>query len=772
MEAKKALVRKNFDGSAEFARTVITNIVYFVSGVLVSKGAMLGNLSPFGASFAAAVPKKYLLSALAGTGLGYILLTPSDSFRYIAVVVAIGGIRWLTSDIKRVKNSALFAPLVAFLPILATGIVLTFVSTSTLSSLTDCIIEAVLAGTAAYFFSSTVRLSTERRSISAFSQQETASLVLTGCVLMLSFGSVAIEGISVGRILAVLVTLLCARYGGVAGGSVCGIATGAIFSIASRNQGFICGGYAFGGLMAGLFSTVGKFACVIAFMISDAVMCLAFSDRVALAEVLIESFTASVIFMILPKEVGNFIAPVFSHEKNASLGETLRKNVVMRLDFASKAINNVKNDVNGVSDRLKRLYSPTLDMVCDNVRKNVCSGCGLKVYCHDKQEGVTYDDFRRLEERLEQQGRVSENDIEEVFVKKCCKKREIADSMNSNYREYISCLEAQRRVDDVRSVVAGQFSGIGDILSDLSDEFKSAMKCDTEAAERVISALSAVGIIPMECICLITSGGRMNVELSISPKSKRFSKGQLMREISKCCGRRFDLPLITKEGGSIMAKFCEMPVYDVQIGTEQHIANRGKLCGDCLNYFNDGTGNTYAIVCDGMGTGGRAAVDGNMATSIMTRLLKSGLTPESSLQIVNSALMVKSEDESLSTVDVAKIDLYSGRVTLNKAGAPLTFIKKNGRVIAKEMPSLPAGILNNIKFSTDTVNLTTGDMVVMVSDGVLSGNEKWLENLIRTWNKGSTQELAQAVVAEAIKHRNDGHDDDITVLAVKLTDNE
>ena len=344
--------------------------------------------------------------------------------------------------------------------------------------------------------------------------------------------------------------------------------------------------------------------------------------------------------------------------------------------------------------------------------------------------------------------------------------------MNINYREYISCLEAQRRVDDVRSVVAGQFSGIGDILADLSDEFKSAMQCNTEASERIISVLSAMGIIPMECVCLVTSGGRMNVELSISPKSKRFSKGVLMREISKCCGRRFDLPLITKEGGTIRAKLCEMPVYDVEIGTEQHIANRGKLCGDCLNYFNDGTGNTYAIVCDGMGTGGRAAVDGNMATSIMTRLLKSGLTPESSLQIVNSALMVKSEDESLSTVDVAKVDLYSGRVTLNKAGAPLTFIKKNGRVMTKEMPSLPAGILNNIKFSTDTVSLTTGDMVVMVSDGVLTGDEKWLENLIRTWNKGSTQELAQAVVAEAIKHRDDGHDDDITVLALKLTDNE
>lgn len=57
--------------------------------------------------------------------------------------------------------------------------------------------------------------------------------------------------------------------------------------------------------------------------------------------------------------------------------------------------------------------------------------------------------------------------------------------------------------------------------------------------------------------------------------------------------------------------------------------------------------------------------------------------------------------------------------------------------------------------------------MVMIRLIVLSGNEKWLENLIRTWNKGSTQELAQAVVAEISKHHNDGHDDDITVLAVK-----
>ena len=46
----------------------------------------------------------------------------------------------------------------------------------------------------------------------------------------------------------------------------------------------------------------------------------------------------------------------------------------MRLDFASKAVSNVKNDVNSVSEKLRKLYSPTIDMVCGNVRKNVGSG--------------------------------------------------------------------------------------------------------------------------------------------------------------------------------------------------------------------------------------------------------------------------------------------------------------------------------------------------------------------------------------------------------------
>lgn len=773
MESTKALRRKTSDNRNDFVRNGAVNLAYLLCGILVSRGTLLGTLAPFGASYAAAVPKKYLFSSLVGTAFGYILLKPTDSFRYIAVIVAIGALRWLMGDIEKVSRSRLFAPLAAFLPTLATGIALLFASTSTLSSFADCFIEAVLSGAAAYFISVSVQLADEKRGISAYTRQETACLVMTGCVLILAFGSITFENISLGRIIAITAVLLCARYGGVNGGAVCGIATGAVFSIASRAQGFVCGGFAFGGLMAGMFAPVGKLGCAIAFLISNGIMSLAFGENTQLAAVLIESFVGSVVFMILPKEVGNIISPVFSNEKNSSLGETLRKNIVMRLDFASKAIYNVRNDVNSVSDKLKDLYSPSFSVVCENVEKEVCNNCGLKTYCYEHKQGVTRDDFFRLEELLEAQGRISESDVEDAFVKNCCKKGEIARSMNLNYREYLSALEAQRRVSDVRGVVAGQFSGVSDILSDLSDEFKNTMRCDTDSSERIISALSALGAIPVECVCLVSDGGRMSVELELSTKGdSKLSKGTIMREVSKCCGRRFDLPTVTCEGDRIRAALCEMPVYDVEIGSDQHIANNGRLCGDCLDYFNDGFGKTYALVCDGMGTGGRAAVDGNMAVSVMGRLLRSGLSADSSLQIVNSALMVKSEDESLSTLDLTGVDLYTGKVTLKKAGAPATFVRKNGRVMVREMPSLPVGILNGVKFSSDTVNLSSGDMVVMVSDGVITGDEKWLEKLIRSWNEGSTQELARAVVDEAIKRRGDSPDDDITALAIRITDNE
>lgn len=89
----------------------------------------------------------------------------------------------------------------------------------------------------------------------------------------------------------------------------------------------------------------------------------------------------------------------------------------------------------------------------------------------------------------------------------------------------------------------------------------------------------------------------------------------------------------------------------------------------------------------------------------------------------------------------------------------------------KEIPSIPAGILNEVYFTKEETTLSGEDMIVMLSDGAIMGDDKWLLSLIKSWNKGSCQELAEAVVEEAMRHNEGIKDDDITVLAVRLKDN-
>lgn len=84
----------------------------------------------------------------------------------------------------------------------------------------------------------------------------------------------------------------------------------------------------------------------------------------------------------------------------------------MRLDFASKAVGNVKTMSQSSKD--EKLYSPSFDAVCDGTRNEVCETCGLKMYCYEHKGGVTRDDFARLEEYLESNGTIDERDVENL----------------------------------------------------------------------------------------------------------------------------------------------------------------------------------------------------------------------------------------------------------------------------------------------------------------------------------------------------------------------
>ena len=98
-------MRRARAAQTDFIKTAGLNVLFFACGTLITRGAVLGDMAPFGSSYAASVPKRRLIPSLLGTALGYILLKPSDSFRYIAVIIAIGCARWLLSDIGKISSS-------------------------------------------------------------------------------------------------------------------------------------------------------------------------------------------------------------------------------------------------------------------------------------------------------------------------------------------------------------------------------------------------------------------------------------------------------------------------------------------------------------------------------------------------------------------------------------------------------------------------------------------------------------------------------------------
>ena len=773
--AYKELVKKRqiiSENAISVTREVVVHIAYFISGVLVSRGAVLGELNPFGSSFAASVPFMYMPAGLVGCVLGFLIRSPIDSFRYIAVVISIGALRWVLNEFKKVSRSRFFPCIVAFIPTFVTGLALTFSSASELTEVTLCLMEATLAAAGAYFMSYTAVLFDSGKNLLSLKGQELACIAMSGCILLLSFSSLTIGEISIGRIVAVLIVLLSAQYGGVAGGSIAGVATGVVFSLSSNDMIFLCASFAFSGLLGGLFAPVGKLAVAIATLVCSVTMAFSSSDSELIFAVFVEVVVAGSVFMLLPKSVGNFVSNIFVSNSESPDNEAVRRAVTMRLSFASKALSNVSTCVNSVSDKLSRLYTPNARWIYDNVKDHTCSHCGMRYYCWEKQKEQSYEDFHTLTDILKKNGFVKEKDIEDNFVKKCCRNTELVSSINQSYKEYLSCEAARRRITQIRSVVAGQFAGLSDILQDLSEEFEEYERYDVECSNRVIDALSSLSLAVVDCSCRICKGKGMVVDTELIMNHKmNISKSEVTRAISRACGRVFESPTLSYEFDRVRLTLCERPNFDIEIASAQHIYNRGELCGDCLNYFNNGMGSAVLMLSDGMGTGGRAAVDSNMAISIMSKLAKAGLSYDCALQVVNSSLMIKSEDESMATLDLVDFNLFSGKAELLKAGASTTYVKKNSKLYKKDMSSLPIGILNEVRFAKESVSLSAGDIILMVSDGAVTGDDKWIEKLIMSVGDKSMQELAQSVVEEATKRRNDGHDDDITALAVRVIEN-
>ena len=770
-DVKSIAVSERAGDAAVWAGRIFVELAGFAAmGFVASRADM--NMSPFGVAAAAALPGKYSYCAALGALLGYVISPGfAGNVKYIGALMLVAAIKWIIEG--RFEKPC--TPLIGvFITLGAMAAAVGAWVFGTAYNLYEILIGAgeMLAGAgAAYFFARTFDLTQSGQgdeaagfSLSGVMDAGRMGLscsALTGCVLLMGLSGFSIGPVSIGRVLAVLLILISARYWGEAAGAVAGIAAGAAIGLSGGDFSYIMPVYAIGGLAAGMLGHAGRVAGAGAF-IAVSVLSALLSRGVNLYGVIAEVFAASAVFMVIPASWAGKLR-FGSMDDDHTTGALLRE----KLAAVSTALRDVSATTRKVSEKLEKLENGGLGGTRDKAAAKVCRRCGNRTSCWQFNREETSAALDAAVKRLQKDGGISRENAPKYLTRSCCKLDAMLTELNGALREHMSKEGTARKVSKVRSVMNDQFDGMAQMLDMVSGDLSTIRNIESGKLAKVTKYLERENFKCLRPMGYTDSTGRLRLSFYIPAyQLARVNKAKMSLELSDALETELGLPQIDAREKEAAVYFAEKAVFTTELGAYQIPNERYKLCGDAYSFIQDFGGQAHMIISDGMGSGGSAAVDSTMAANLLTQLLSAGVGHGPALKFVNSALLVKSGDESLATVDLCSIDLFTGRAVFHKAGAAPSFIIRRGRCALVDSASLPAGILHGVSFEKSSAALQKGDTVVMVSDGVIATGMDWVRSeLEHLQNAGDVQGLCEKLAMTAKLRRQDGHSDDITVIA-------
>lgn len=743
-------------------------LVCAVTGFLSANAFVLGGLAPFGVAFAAAAKKKDYAAAVLGATLGYLasfrLVT---NIKYVAAMLLLFLLRWGGESGSFARS--LRIPRLAFcaaalgIPSLA----LMVISGGGIYDLLLAVSEVLLACCAGYFFSRTIHAMEE--GLENARQSDITSVMITFCIAILALVNLHLFGLSVGRVLACLTILLAAQAAREAGGAIAGVAAGVSAGLLGGGQAFLMGTYGFGGLLAGVFAPLGRFASAGVFILINLFAMLA-SRSGADYHLLAEIFVASAFSMLISTERMQRLA-MRGTQGDAVQEDTYREMLTGRIENISGALRDVAETTRRVNEKLAGMVSGDVSSVYHCAADEVCRRCRNRTVCWQLRYSDTSNVMNDMLGVLRRTGRLSELDFPDYFARACPSLAALSEQISRKFAEFTARETMRRKVAQVRGVVTDQFEGMALMIDSMGRELGALAAQDSQTAAQVRTYLESLSVFPDRVSCTLDSGANMTLELVIPVyKFNRLGAEELTCGLSELCGREFELPARRDSLDKTICTltFTEKAFYTVRWGASQAGSGESRLCGDSYSYADPQVGRVNIILSDGMGSGGAAAVDSTMTAELLKRLIEAGVSLDAALKLVNSALLVKSGEESLATIDITGVDLYTGCAEFYKAGAAPTFLRKSGKGGYVESSSLPVGILGGVSFEKNAVTLREGDVILMVSDGAVTSGYGWIVSELEHFSGDDPKELSERIVTEAKRRRNDGHEDDVTAIAVIL----
>lgn len=199
--------------------------------------------------------------------------------------------------------------------------------------------------------------------------------------------------------------------------------------------------------------------------------------------------------------------------------------------------------------------------------------------------------------------------------------------------------------------------------------------------------------------------------------------------------------------------------------------------GDTLEVVERPTGGLSVVLADGQTSGRGAKAVSMMVVRKVIGLIADGVRDGAAARAASDALFAEKQGKVISTLNIASVDLHTNTIVLTRNNPAPVFICRGEQIDAHSEESVPLGTSRNVRPVITEVGVEADLSIVIFTDGVIHAGERrgqpmdisgTLRSLMEDQDP-SPQQLADALLAHAIRLDDNRPADDISVLVLKVS---
>lgn len=571
-----------------------------------------------------------------------------------------------------------------------------------------------------------------------------------------------------------IVLLFTYKYGvgqGAVTGAVCGFAL-CLRGVPIYSVGLLT----MMGIIPAVFRILGRIPCAAAFSLTVAIISLVYEDMAVSMRNIGAITSALIVFILLPKSI---IYRVDSEEDgyghNYLSADNLKKIANTRMKTFSESFLKLSKSLETITERQARIQQKEIDMIFEEISEKLCKNCANCNFCWEQNFNKAYAAACNLFETAEKKGYIEENDVPSYFIDYCISTDNYVLETNRGFEILKLNNIWNNRLTESREVIAGQLKEVSLAIHSLTGDIYGAARVMKNEENKVVRKLRANHIYVKNITILERSDKHKELILNASVGRNRcITTKEAANWISEALGVKF---VVSGASRSIFSKEAEEYVFvedtKFKVLTGMARAIKDDVSGDNFSVMKLDNGEVVIALSDGMGTGKEAGDESETVLSLLEQLLEAGFKSETSVKLINSNLVLKADKQTFSTIDIATINLYTGICEFVKIGAASTFIKRDNWVETISSTTLPIGMLKAVDYDSVSKKLYKGDIVIMVTDGVLDciqeeDKESYMEKLIMDIQSNNPQEISNRILDHTLSQRNYVPMDDMTVITAGI----